>query len=701
MASKRKKLDAKLAYHRPIITDVLPFEVPPSFSNGGFFHFLTQYDVRIIQKGDDRWVKWSSSSTDVDPVIALIFGTASKNPGSTHDPNTYSSVVEVVDGKSRTLRSWRLGSQWTRPFHFNISHKEKDFRQLTVIHPRNQLLVADFYNRNSAQILYHCQKSDFSIRRPASVARLTKFADRLHHSRKPDGDEAIEILNKEHDSLGSYFVYKSYSNIFKFYEHYKYHNAERKFDRLLKLDISKCFDSIYTHSLPWTVLGVEATKAQLKLSTKTFGGRFDTLFQEMNQGETNGIVIGPEFSRIFAEIILQGVDKKLQAQLLEFDGKRSRVDYEVFRYVDDYFIFYNSEATAEGIERRLAALLKEVKLGLNVGKSNTFEKPIITQLTIAKNRVRDVLARNIENVERICIDPKDSAKSIIRYHTSVRANALIVDFKTVLAETKIAYKDILNYTFSAIERSVAKIFNLYDKNLVDFKDPKQLTRVLIALLEFCFFVYAAAPRVNFSVRLTRIVSTMVDRLNAAGISRDLKSQVFKFAFDNIVRQLKNGSQKQFREVETLYLILAVRKLGRDYCIPEETLASYFGISQDAKGSYERGIPMDYFSVTVALLYMGGRKRYAKLRAFIESDVCKTFSRRAAYTTNDAELMMLFLDLQCCPYISQETLKYLDWHFLPYVGDLSFLKSASKYWFTNWENFDLSIELDMKRTREVY
>ena len=226
MASKRKrKIDAKVAYHRPILTEVLPFEVPPSFSNGGFFHFLTLYDVRIEHKGDERWVRWSSISTDVDSVMALVFGTVPKGANTPPDPSVYTTTTEVKDGRSRVVRRWRLGSQWTRPFHFSISHKEKDFRQLTVIHPRNQLLVADFYSQNDAQVLYHCRKSDFSIRKPASVARLTKFPDRLHHSRTPDGDEAIEIVGKERDNLGSYFVYKDYSNIFKFYEHYKYHNS--------------------------------------------------------------------------------------------------------------------------------------------------------------------------------------------------------------------------------------------------------------------------------------------------------------------------------------------------------------------------------------------------------------------------------------------------------------------------------------------
>lgn len=37
--------------------------------------------------------------------------------------------------------------------------------------------------------------------------------------------------------------------IYKFYEDYRYQNAEKRFEHLHKFDIQSCFDSIYTHSI--------------------------------------------------------------------------------------------------------------------------------------------------------------------------------------------------------------------------------------------------------------------------------------------------------------------------------------------------------------------------------------------------------------------------------------------------------------------
>ena len=64
-------------------------------------------------------------------------------------------------------------------------------------------------------------------------------------------------------------------------------------------------------------------------------------------GNTHGIVIGPEFSRIFAEILLQSIDVKVKNKLLSYKSSNyihgivEGVHYTIKRYVDDYFLFYN------------------------------------------------------------------------------------------------------------------------------------------------------------------------------------------------------------------------------------------------------------------------------------------------------------------------------------------------------------------------
>ena len=122
--------------------------------------------------------------------------------------------------------------------------------------------------------------------------------------------------------------------------------TEKRFERLYKFDIQSCFDSIYSHSFTWAVSGgKEEYKKHLNGKAKSFGDDWDNIMQKMNYNETNGIVIGPEFSRIFAEIILQYIDKKVKQTLL-VAGYNFNEHYCCYRYVDDIFFYYNDEKSS-------------------------------------------------------------------------------------------------------------------------------------------------------------------------------------------------------------------------------------------------------------------------------------------------------------------------------------------------------------------
>lgn len=85
----------------------------------------------------------------------------------------------------------------------------------------------------------------------------------------------------------------------------------------MKFDLQSCFDSIYTHTISWaTAGGSDKVKVLPGYHGAWVGDAFDNLMQSVNARETNGIVIGPEFSRIFAEIILQYIDQKVEQELL-------------------------------------------------------------------------------------------------------------------------------------------------------------------------------------------------------------------------------------------------------------------------------------------------------------------------------------------------------------------------------------------------
>lgn len=688
MAKRRVSLTNRK--QRSVLTDMLPFEVPPTFSNRGFYRFLRDNSVEIEKKQ----LRWICGTDALDRTMRLLFGIS---------PSAAIATEGVTEwGKQKTRRSVPLKEcqMATIPFNFRVAHN-LDGRTLSVVHPRNQVEVASFYATHSALIIYHTSGSEFSIRRPVSVSRYAYFKDKLHEERF-DSAAGLEEEDREYEQLGSYFVYRKYRNIHRFFESYKYHRSEKKYDAMVQIDVSKCFDSIYTHSLSWSLIGKSQTKFNLDESKATFGGRFDILMQNLNHKETNGIVIGPEFSRIFAEIILQSVDVELIKNLAEGPKLIHKIDYEIFRYVDDFFVFYNEDSTQHKILETLQVLLKDKKLSINTAKIKHYQKPIITEITVAKERISALLNAEINPIreeEQLADANKPSAKLVC----SINANRLIIRYKTALKEAGVTYGDLLNYTFAIIENKTEKLFKAYVTSDKSDRDRQRLSNSLLAIMEFAFFVYSASPKVNHTIRLCRLIATSVVFLNAQGLPYEQKHLIFKYVHDNVMQQLEKNKMGTHREVESLYLLISLSQIGREYWLPVKVLLEHFLIKEDTNGYYIRQSGfMSHFSITVLLSYIKNKLRYAKLKIFLEDHIIAKLEYMKVHCPHDAETLIMLLDLVVCPYINQATKDAIGNIFKLDAAALASVQGTNDYWFTAWgDKFDLGKELDAKRSREVY
>ena len=281
----------------------------------------------------------------------------------------------------------------------------------------------------------------------------------FHTTDMPSDDESYFYLD-------NFFIYSRYRNLHEFYESQEYHRCETRFDYLFKFDIDKCFDSIYTHSISWAIYNKEAVKREIGKSKHTFAGKFDSLMQALSYNETNGIVIGPEFSRIFAELVLQRIDRDVHQGLPE--EIRHKQDYELFRYVDDYFLFYNEPATRDCIVDHYELKLREYKLSINHSKSELIEKPIITKITIYKSKIKDLLKRinlPIHELEfllnsSIEYNENEVLSFMNKIKKAVHASNAKVNFKLVVKESRTELKDVLPYTIGLLENRVANYLRI-------------------------------------------------------------------------------------------------------------------------------------------------------------------------------------------------------------------------------------------------
>jgi hypothetical protein len=685
---RKKKKYIKFKKERVILSDILPFEVPVTFSNRHLYSYLLSCKIKLA----DEKISINKNNTIVNQeIVKLLFGIDSSNQFG-------------VDGKVSFKEEKRISI----PFGYKIVHKENDFRELSIIHPKNQLAVIEFYDKYRDLILYYSNISNFSIRRPYRIAKYTYFKDHLHLEKLADiTDEIVEQNDLEYESLKTFFVYKKYSNIHKFYESYQYHKCEKKFNRLFKFDISKCFDSIYTHSITWALLDKEVVKKNLG-SKKTFGDFFDNLMQKLNYNETNGIVIGPEFSRVFAELILQKIDYNAKKELENEKEKLvSKRDYEIFRYVDDYFVFYNEESVKDKILTAFRLGLREFKLYLNEAKTQYYDKPIITEITIAKQKINDLLNDALSyHLEEIIVKEDGIEEPVKRDkgRIYIDSNKLITKFKTIIFESKIDYKDILNFTLAIIERKLRSMIKTYFKIIREKNTEKDFIKSLLEVFDFVFFLYSVSPRVNTTIKLCRILNIATSTLNLKDkFSIDFKHLIFKKIYDNIIFILNKNKTVKHTQVETLYLLIALGELGNKYWLTEDILTSYLGIMKSASG-FSSETELNYFTIVVSLFYMKDKVRYNNLRSFIiEKAVDKFESVDYDFRIKKAELILLLFDLLAYSYcdITNTKRKLLDFYKITDTTLQNEIIKARKNWFTTWTDFDFGKELDAKQSQEVY
>ena len=144
-----------------------------------------------------------------------------------------------------------------------------------------------------------------------------------------------------------------------------------KYECLITTDIKNFYPSIYTHSIAWAMHGKRRIRRGRNRFDYTFcGNRLDKLFQNANDGCTNGVPIGPVVSDIIAELILASVDRELSDTL-----ERRKTDVVVVRFKDDYRILAHAEQHARSAVKALQSALKLFRLELNDDKTECHTLP--------------------------------------------------------------------------------------------------------------------------------------------------------------------------------------------------------------------------------------------------------------------------------------------------------------------------------------
>lgn len=559
-----------------------------------------------------------------------------------HNYNFYNLVKTNKLGVYRNISGIALKHNTFIPLSYRISRGESTSpRELSIMHPFAQLKVCDFYHDFDEIIEYFCSKSSHSLRYPYRRAR--KFYGKSEF----DSEKNIKIDVDGHESItaSSYFKYKKYAFLYAFFESYEYHQLEKRFQHMLQVDITKCFPSIYTHSISWAVKTKKFAKENLH-NKNSFDVRFDDLMQTSNYRETNGIIIGPEVSRIFSEVILQKID----LDIVEIMNKKQHLlgkDYQFKRYVDDFFIFYNNSEVKKDFFKSLEESLLFYKLYLNEAKTKAFSRPFTTPITLAKNRLKEEVDKIYS--ERYSDTIGHNTTTIIKcFYASSKANKSIRNLKNSFSYYDVSYQSISNYLISSLEKKI----NIHLKKLESLpadEDFLGYANWLLVDIDVLFFVHAMDIRIRPTDLIARIAVGILSKISC--FPTDFKSLIYQKIFDQVRQAIDIfcHNSKNINGVETLNLLLILTKLPREYALPEDVLKKYFCIlSENKTEDFSDGL---YFLWVTFMLYIADNGDYINFKDHL-IQIAESFLIRHADNFKSTEFFLFFFDFLSCPYIDK-------------------------------------------------
>lgn len=134
-------------------------------------------------------------------------------------------------------------------------------------------------------------------------------------------------------------------------------------NHILNVDLSNFYHSLYTHSIPWVIIGKKNAK---KERDKGFSNKLDKLIASCQYNQTHGIPTGNILSRIISELYMCYIDSEMENK-----------GYRYARYVDDISFPFNFEEEKDKFYRDFNKLCMKYELKINDKKTEINDFPYI------------------------------------------------------------------------------------------------------------------------------------------------------------------------------------------------------------------------------------------------------------------------------------------------------------------------------------
>lgn len=447
-----------------LLTDTMPVELTELFSYSQFYDFLFSR-----QKEVDRLVRDMKLQKDRNQEIPFNGG------------------------------EW--GNWATTPLKYGIMKGINGTRVLNLVQPMAALHMYFFVSCYQKEILDQLkQNACFSLRYHSQNNNL------CYRSKKRKVSSYFWKTSKKIDravlqQTGMFFKIRNYYSIVDFTGSRQWRTCNFRYRYFAKADYKSCFDSIYTHAFKWCI--TKDTVDSKNASNSNLNIAIDRILQNINGHSSNGVIIGPEFSRMIAEVLLGHIDKEVKYEL-ERIGLRSGRDYRIFRFVDDLFIFSNNPEDQDKILDTMGRVSQKYLLQLNESKCVKTTTPVVLSTWIGECRelaaqISELFFRKSEVAEN---------KGPLVKNRNVQITRMMEDFVDLIKAHPREEHHIVSFILSTLLNNISSKkdgYTLFDKNTIKTKP--------YMLLELAMYFYSFCPSFESTRKILSMLVYMNDELH--------------------------------------------------------------------------------------------------------------------------------------------------------------------------------------------
>lgn len=500
-----------------ILTDTTPVETSELFTYSYFYDYLHQNHKSLEQ------------------ILDRI---------NSKEITSYKEAVPFSGAKSdENNRSWI-----TTPLKFHIKKPDgKSLRKMSIPQPLSVLNMYFFISLYQKDILNLLERPFYSVRYPVRnkdliyKGRNSKSLIEYQYKRDKRSKKAVE-------QSGRFFDLKPFNQIFELTSSERWRKANLNYKMFAKLDYKRCFDSVYTHSYKWIA-------AKDVVDSKEFGNSslfavIDRILQNINGASSNGVIVGPEFSRMIVEILLQQIDKEVHFELLDKNIIQG-IDYDIMRYVDDTFIFCNDEQVQETIIEAFEQKARKYLLEINQLK---IEKQVTPYY---RAEWLDDTGQYIKKITDIIRTDQTIKQNDDEYQILARPKDILDlkhDFSRLVGKFKNDQATITSYALSVQVNSMSnksKDYRFFNKHT---------SRNIYPILDYTFYVYSHS--INFK-NTQKLISVLYYIHNEIGLLKSHKLQAILHKYESKIAHTNYN--------EILNLLIALEELDLHFSLEFEEL----------------------------------------------------------------------------------------------------------------------------------